>query len=571
MQRKPNPRALAAAFLAVSAALTGVVLALRNLYDDEISSLNLIAGPVANILGATRQGDVHPPGMYLLAHLAYSIVPSFRWMDLFPSLFVYAGLAIFLFQVTPLFTRTRAQVCLLLLATLHPQLLLWNSTFRWYSWWTGIALIAITVALQPRVAEPRLSACRGLVLGLLLASLFYLGYITFLFAVALAPAMLLRYRSQPWRRLLTPVLLALVVFCALIAPRIPTLIAVQLPNNGQRAGLADSFSRLLQSIAASEAYLPWHPLAILADLLFAALSIAGLAALLRLRRTQSLSASLRARLQPCHATQGEQPALAPEAKQPYARPSNALASITLFGLFFFLLVAATGLGGKPRNGLLLVPVLAPAAALIVETLRPRVQFAILVFFVLWSAVGITHIAGRHGLAKATMNDHPEQVVAFIRQTTGPGCAVVVTYDTGLAFSLAEAHLPRLLILSIWPIPGSGNATSLSAADCARTNLYAVHSYLGDTRAGARALIDQVQSSTQFIAGQLRIDSFSFDPDARLKRRLARIPGLGSDLAPAAQLPDYRYVVTSGTINPAALEALQKRMPDFIAGDQPLTP
>src|ERR1039458_5935098 len=70
------------------------------------------------------------PGMYLLAHLAYRVVPSFRWMDLFPCLFVYAGLAIFLYQVTPLFARTRSQLCLLLLATLHPQLLLWRSEER---------------------------------------------------------------------------------------------------------------------------------------------------------------------------------------------------------------------------------------------------------------------------------------------------------------------------------------------------------------------------------------------------------------------------------------------------------
>jgi hypothetical protein len=45
------------------------------------------------------------------------------------------------------------------------------------------------------------------------------------------------------------------------------------------------------------------------------------------------------------------------------------------------------------------------------------------------------------------------------------------------------------------------------------------------------------------------DSFSFDPDAGRKRALARVPGLGSDLASAAALPDYRFVVTSGPHRP----------------------
>jgi hypothetical protein len=539
MQRKPNPHALAAAFLAVSAALSVAVLAVRNLYDDEISALNLTTSPIANILRATAAQDVHPPGMYLLAHLAYRVVPSFRWMDLFPCLFVYAGLAIFLYQVTPLFARTRSQLCLLLLATLHPQLLLWNTTFRWYSWWTGLALITLTAALQPRNPRPTLGAARALALAVLLACLFYLNYITFLFVVALGAAMLLRYRAQPWKRLLLPALLILGVFCALIAPQLHTMIAVHIPNGGgQLSSFAISFLRLLQSVATSEAYLPWHPLAILAGLLFAALCVVGLIARLRLLRRGASTDST----------------------------GSGLASLLLFGLPFFLLVAVTGLGGKPRNGLLLIPVLAPAAALIVGTLRPRVQNAILLFFALWSAVGIAHIVGRYGLTKASMNDRPEQVVAFVRQTAGPGCAIVVTYDTGLAFSLAQANLPHTLIVSPFLPPIFGGSRSLPSNDCAHTRLYAVQSYLGASSPWTQTLGSELQSSTRFIHGQPRVDSFSFDPDARRKRGLARIPGLGGDLASAAALPDFRYVVTSGPVDRTGLEAMRKRVPDFFSSD-----
>ena len=544
MQRKPTPRTLAAAFLALSAALAVAVLAVRNLYDDELFSLYLVTGSARDIFRITAHGDVHPPGMYLLAHLAYLTLPSFRWMNLFPILVLYTGLAVFLFEVAPLFLRIRAQLCLLLLATLHPQLLLWGATFRWYSWWTGLALIALTIALQPRESRPTLGVARALTLGLLLAGLFYLNYIAFLFLVALAPAMFLRYRTQPWKPLLTRAFLIAGVFFLLIAPQLHTLFTVHLPEGrAQRYGMAMSCLRLLQSIAASEAYLPWHPLAILATLLFAGLCIAGWVHLV----TKSPRSGIR-----------------PSPQAPLR--SFDLASIALFGLLFLLLVAATGLGGRPRNGLLLIPVLAPTAALIVETLRPRTQTAILIFFALWSAVGISHLFGRHGLAKSAMNDRPEQVVAFVERGVASGCVVVVTYDSALAFELAhEARLHSTLIISPYRGPIFGGDRTLPPEGCAHPRLYAVQSYLSGRAHRVEAVNRELQIAEQYIEGPPSLDSFSPDPDARLKRRLAQLPGLGSDLQSMAALPDYRYIVASGPIDRANIEPMRRRMAHFVSG------
>jgi hypothetical protein len=545
MQRN-NPRTLAAAFLLVSVALSIALLAARNLYDDEVASLPIITSSLKHILEIKARSDVHPPGMYLLAHIAYLILPSFRWMNLFPGAVTYAGLAVFLFQITPLFARTRSQLCLLLLATLHPQLLMWGGTFRWYGWWTGLALITLIIALQPRNPRPTLGSARALTVGLLLACLFYLNYITFLFAFALGAAMLLRYRTQPWKRLLMSALLTLGVFTALIAPNLHTMLAVHLPaSRTQRSGLAASFLRMLQSIAVSEAYLPWHPLAVLAGILFAVLCVRGLISLLRLYRAPRSS---------------EIPDAGP------AEPAPPLASLALFGLLFFLLVAGTGLGGKPRSGLLLIPVLAPIAAWIVGTLRPRVQDAILIFIAIWSAVGAVHMLGRYGLTKTAMMDRPEQVAGFVQQTTGPACSVVVTYDAELAFTLAQSNLPRLLIVSPFAGPIFGGSHTLPS-DCTRTILYVVESYVGGDSDWARTIHAEIQSSTQFIQSQPQTSSFSFDPDAAHKRSLARIPGLGGDLASAARLPDYRYVVTFGPIDPASLKILRSRLPDFVSEPQ----
>jgi hypothetical protein len=538
-------RTLAAAFLGVSAALSITLLAVRNLYDDEIFSLDIVTGSVRHILGVTAEGDVHPPGMYLLAHLAYGVLPSFRWMNLFPAAVLYAGLAAFLLAVAPLLATMRARVCLLLLATLHPQLLMWSATFRWYCWWTGLALLAVTIGLQPRALRPGLSVPRALVLGGLLGGLFYLNYITFLFAVALAAAMVYRYRGQSRAQLLGRAALIATVFAALIAPQLRTMIDVHLPGGAaQHASLAASVLRLVDSLAASEAYLPWHPLAILAGLVLVALCIAGAGMVIRLYREAS--------------------GVDADASATELGARDALRSIILFGLVFLVMVAGSGLGGKPRNGLLLVPVLAPAAALVVASLRPRWQTALLAFYAVWSTVGILHLLGRYGLTKATMNDRPEQVVAFVGQTMDDHCAVVVTFDSALAFELTQANLQRTLIVSPFRGPLFGGSRGLPAEGCARPRLYVVKSYMGGTAHHVMTYGSELAIAEQFVEPPASTDYFSPDPYAGRKRQLARFSSLTGD-PDAGQLPDFRYVVISGSMDRASLAAMRQRMPHFASG------
>jgi len=210
---------------------------------------------------------------------------------------------------------------------------------------------------------------------------------------------------------------------------------------------------------------------------------------------------------------------------------------------------------------------APAIALIAETLRPRAQNAILIFLSIWIGVGAAHLLGRYGLTKATMNDRPEQVVAFIAQTSGSGCAIVVTYDATLAFSVAQADLPRVLIISPFPESTFGGFRRLPANGCARTRLYAVQSYLGGDDTVSHTLNGELHSATQFIESPPRTDSFSFDPDAARKRATVRIPRLHGDLASAARLPDYRYVVTSGDFDQANVEVMRKGLPHFLGGSE----
>jgi hypothetical protein len=164
-----------------------------------------------------------------------------------------------------------------------------------------------------------------------------------------------------------------------------------------------------------------------------------------------------------------------------------------------------------------------------------------------------------------MDDRPEQVVAFVGQTSGQGCAVVVTYDSALAFSLAQAKLPRTLTVSLFRGQVFGGSRALPAEDCARPYLYVVQSYLGGTATQVATLDAELDSTIQYIYGPPRIDRFSFDSDAARKRSLSRIGGLGDDLVSAARLPDYRYVVVWGTMESGEYEAMRRRMPHFKSG------
>src|ERR1039458_1187485 len=100
-----NGRVLTSAFLAVSLLVSLAFLSVRNIYDDEALSLAVVDSSVSQIIKAANTGDVHPPGMYLLAHFAYQAIPSPRWMTLFTLLLLYAGLSVFAFAVAPLFVR----------------------------------------------------------------------------------------------------------------------------------------------------------------------------------------------------------------------------------------------------------------------------------------------------------------------------------------------------------------------------------------------------------------------------------------------------------------------------------
>lgn len=409
---------------------------------------------------------------------------------------------------------------------------MWGNSCRWYAWWTGIALLTVAVAGQFASPNPKLGRRRALCVGLLVGALFYINYITILFAMALVAALAYRYGRDVWKQ----ILLASGSACLLAAPQMHAFWTVHMRSSGgQRTSLFLSFARLEQGLLASEAFLPWHPIAALTAVVLAALTVSG-ARLTWIAMRRRDNARVHGRM-------------------------RALVSVNVFAFAFLALIAVGGLGGKPRNGLLLAPALAPVIAFGFEALRlPVARHVILSILTLWSGFGIKHLLGREGLAKASMNNRPEEVLRFIQQSRGTDCSVVVTYDPLLTFYLVESRLPQQLILTVNQNSLYQDAAPFSTRNCPAVDLYTVRSFTGGFGSEQEKLSEIIDRASDSIQPPLHTSLFSYDPSARFERRLPFLHDVST-------LPDYRYVVTSGALaSPAALGLLEERMPELVKAD-----
>jgi hypothetical protein len=234
---------------------------------------------------------------------------------------------------------------------------------------------------------------------------------------------------------------------------------------------------------------------------------------------------------------------------------RTFASIIFFALLFFAFVATSGIGIKPRNGLLLAPLLAVPIAFILGSIRWQVQSATLILITLWVGFGAEHLLLREGLAKSNMINRPEEVTSYIRDAQGGNCSVVVTYDSLLTLTIATANLPRTTLLTpeIFPLPIHLETSS----QCDAENLYLVRSSLNDITAASQITAEMnIVSSTLPNAKTL---NFSLDPDAATKRRFGSLLG-------RSDVPDYRYVVTSAQISPTRLSEIENQLHHFAPAD-----
>ncbi|HYL74343.1 MAG TPA: hypothetical protein VEU96_09050 [Bryobacteraceae bacterium] len=495
-------RLLAVCIIAASILASIAFLTTRNMYDDEVGSFHFISKPVAAIWQSANSSDFHPPGMYVLSHFFYSLTGSVRWTTLGPLAVLYTGLVVFFLATRKHFIRDKAAAlffCALLF--LHPQLLMWGNSIRWYPYWTGIALVFITVGLSlyREGKPPSIWTCG--VLGLMGGALFYLNYMSLLFLAAFAVAYAVRYSGrQLWKLLIVG---ATVLLLAL--PQLVPFLTVHLPKRGlQQFSRLAAVARAFHATFMSESMLPWHPMA----LLFVAVVAAPLAVILlrQIRRGNTVWKSLGA----------------------------------LF-VVLFVLAAASGLGGKPRSFIVLAPLFAFLAATAFLTAGLRYRIAATVVTACWMAFGIGHLLARTGTAKGGMNDHPEEIVRYIAEKSAGQSAIIFLHDPALAYVLNDAG-QQWTVVSV-----SGDAVHGLASGEVRLKgtpmvEFVIQSYTGDQGEVAAKLDQRLQQAraAMMVAGSAK---FGRDEQVAIKRRL---PGLGDA---GKLLPEYRFDVAYGYPKP----------------------
>ena len=504
-------RALLTGVILASFLVSVAFLAQRNLIDDEVGSFDFTLRSVQEIWNAANHADFHPPGMYVLSHFFYQLTQSIRWTTLGGLLFLYAGLLVFCRATLRCFPDRTSALFYGLLLFLHPQVLMWGNSVRWYPYWTGIALVVMTVGLSlnsSALQKPApLSNARSAAVGVLFAALFYLNYITLLFVAAFLAAYVVRFS---WREL-QRMAVAGGVFVLLVLPQVVPFLTVHLPKRDlQEYSTPVSIARLLHGVSLSEAVLPWHPI----GMLFLAAACVPLTLLAAAKAWAFV----------------------------WRRNENVtfLAGASLMTVFVTLAVLAslTGLGGKPRSFIVLAPLFAFVLATgFARVTSPRYRIVTALICVSWIGVGVGHLLARTSTAKGGLNSRPEQVTQFIAAKAQGRCAVVFLHDPALTYVLNQAARSRpWIIVSVYGDPVNRIPSGAADPKCVPVIEFVIPSYTGDTDDVAQKLKDRLDVARSYMvkSGEQKFD---LDPDAPWKRWV-----LGID---RSALPDQRMVVEYG--------------------------
>jgi hypothetical protein len=478
--------------------------------------------------------DMHPPGMYALSRFFCRLTGSERWLTLGPLAFAYTGLFVFVLRVGPTLHGGRSrQVLLAGLTFFHPLLLMWTNSIRWYPYWSGLALITLSLALlPPRSARdggavvlqpPRASWCMGL--GALTGCMMYLNYITLVFLAALLLAWIFRY---PVSRCLFKRFSLLAVTAGIVAlPQIRPMVLIHLPmgTGYHRANLLASAARMAHGLFIGDAILPWHPIAPIMFLLVVVPSCVTLF-VITMRYFRRIGAF----------------------RTFISTEKPLFVSLLVFCTCVFFIGAFTRVGIKPRSFLLLVPLWTYLLTLALCH-RPTgaLRKVMLIIIVLWLGTGAANLATKSNTSRGQVNDNREEVVRFIAEQAGSGKAVIFAHDAGIIYAINQYRLSHqahweLCALrwdNIHELP-PGTITDPSGVE----SVFVVDTYVVIVRGstGHTRITNPMDAAKSAIADP-RVARLGPDKHVAFKRM---VRGLGID---TSNMPAYRFVVTYGPPRP----------------------
>ncbi len=435
----------------------------------------------------------------------------------------YAAVAFFVLSAQPLLRSAWGRAVFAAVAFMHPQLLMWAGTIRWYPVWWGLALVVLAAGLLPRRHDRVPSLAVTVMLGVAAAALLYMDYLAFIFLPCFAVAWVVRHGlSRPSvGRLLAMAGIGIVLAWPVVS---------WFPNQHALRQCAVAIGNPLgaalfmaHGLSIGQSILPWHPVSVIVVL--------GL-------------------LLPCgwwFAREFFRRWRESRGTDPAGR--RELAAVLCFLVLMVAAAIASGLGTKPRSFLGLAVVMGLLIALGAErvTSRPG-RGLVAALMVLWIATGAYHLIARTGTAKRQLNDRPEEVIARLDQLSGHEPALVLTESLTLTYEINERGArgkTALRVCSIWDDPVHGHPPGLELDVLQLPWVFVVSEV--EAEPADRALVaDALASSRRLIQDERSVD-LGQDPDWKLKSRLS-----GQRLEP------YRFHVWYGHPRPGDWRAVGEK-------------
>ena len=500
----------------------------RTLFEDEITSFTFISDSYEHIWQRKNSAGFHPPGMHILSKAFYNLVGEReRLISIGPLCLMFFSLTIFVYKSLYHF-HEHIWAGLLFTAGcfLHPQLLLWSNSFRWYSYWTALALLTLTLGLNiakkinndGTLEVPGWPVFVGL--GLLLTIMLHINYLTIPFMVFFLAALIFRFSLT--RSLVKKITVTTLIFLTLSSAQLYVFMTLHLPNSsGQfRHSVFIGLSKLVVSVPLSQALVPWHPVAVLfllvvIPILFIGLK-ANMASLIR-----NHSGILR-------------------------EPQTIFDAYVLFTILFCVMGGITGLGWKPRSFTLLSPIfIFMVACGFTHVKKMALKCLVTAVICLWIITGARNLLARDGLAVTTLNEHRDQVTDLVENQTKDAdrCVLIFTYDVGLTYKLNKLAPLNGAWIVISPYDDFINQVFVEEnvpLACKPKKVFLVESFaMPRTQAKKDQLKRLIDSIRMNIDGS-KVKNLSRDSDVRMKKM---IPGLKFK---SQHLPEYRFMISYGT-------------------------
>ena len=438
-------------------------------YDDEFYNIGLAETlPIKSIVQLTNQGDVHPPGSYVINAVVYDWLGDWRFVRLVSAGLMSVSLVYLLFNVRERFDA-RVEFLLFVLLGFSPSLLLWCTGLRWYAYFMPIVM---WLCVTPQNVRPSWYWGKFF-LGMLLLA--YIGYAAFIIAL---PLFLLYFGNKPrdLKSDLGVLLFGTTCSSLLYLPQLLTFFSVHIHNRKEQLeGPVQSVLWYVVGLGANQGVFPLSP--------------AGLASLLGwlLVLTAGYTST----------------GMRTIASEKYTR-AFAVSSI---------LMIVSGLAAKFRNLVLLIPMQMLSVVGQKAALRTRAYLIGISLIGTANLVGCYNVYTHEDTTKSNWNVPVRDVLHVVDQEHSK-CAddvIVLTHDTMLSRHLSDA---RWRVIS----PYARRIAGVDKATCVLVILTFRGSISEETYGAMIAELNGLDSSPM---GMTRL---GYDRYYAVKRRIdARVP------------------------------------------------